>query len=272
MTPGDYIRANTRLLPPPDPARPGGYDFARDAWFKRIGAVGSLNGEIAQVPPPQAPGFWLNAAMRMDRVRTAVTQRIADWGQGQAGAVAAALVTGQRGLIVEDTNTALRAAGIYHIVSISGLHMVLAAGTIFWLVRALLAGLPMVAMRWPVKKIAASLCHGRCATGYCVFSGSEVAAERSLIMTLVMLGAILADRPALSRCAISRSQLIIVLLIEPEQITGPSFQMSFAAVALLIAGAELLRERRDQSGERPWLLADRSARLGGRRWRSSARP
>jgi competence protein ComEC len=251
LMPGDHVRANARLLPPPEPARPGGYDFARDAWFKRIGAVGSLNGEIAQVPPSRPPGFRLEAAMRMDGVRTAVTQRIASWGQGQAGAVAAALVTGQRGLITEDTNTALRAAGIYHIVSISGLHMVLAAGTIFWLVRALLAALPMLALRLPVKKIAA-VCAMIGATGYCVFSGSEVAAERSLIMTLVMLGAILADRPALSMRNLAIAA-IIVLLIEPEQITGPSFQMSFAAVALLIAGAEFMRERRDRTGERPWL-------------------
>ena len=58
---------------------------------------------------------------------------------GQAGAVAAALVTGKRGLIGPATNDALRAAGIYHVVSISGLHMVLAAGVVFWLVRAALA-------------------------------------------------------------------------------------------------------------------------------------
>jgi competence protein ComEC len=67
------------------------------------------------------------------------------------------------------------------------------------------------------------------AVAYCVFSGSEVATERSLIMILVMLGAILIDRPALSMRNLALSALI-VLAREPETLLGPSFQMSYAAV------------------------------------------
>jgi competence protein ComEC len=237
---GEHISANARLLPRPEPARPGGYDFSRDAFFRGLGAVGSLNGTVrlspAQVPMPLSLRF----DSELDKARQALTARIVQaGGGGQAGAVAAALVTGKRGLISEDTNEALRAAGIYHIVSISGLHMVLAAGTIFWMVRALLALAGSTALRWPVKKIAA-LAAIIGASAYCIFSGSEVAAERSLLMTLVMLGAILFDRPALSMRNLAISALLI-LLKEPEQLMGPSFQMSFGAVALLIAGAETHR-------------------------------
>jgi competence protein ComEC len=173
--------------------------------------------------------------------RNSLTRRIADSIGGQAGAVAAALVTGKRGLIDEATNEALRAAGIYHIVSISGLHMVLAAGTMFWLARCLLALIPALALRWPVKKIAAVVAMLG-ATAYCIFSGSEVATERALVMTLVMLGAILVDRPALSMRNLALSALI-VLAREPEALLGPSFQMSYAAVAALIAAAEWARGR-----------------------------
>src|SRR5215213_4655849 len=116
--------------------------------------------------------------------------------------------------------------------------MVLAAGTFFWLARALLALSPAAALLWPVKKIAASLAMLG-ATAYCIFSGSEVATERSLIMTLVMLGAILADRPAISIRNLSLAALI-VLAREPESLLGPSFQMSFGAVAALTALAPLL--------------------------------
>jgi competence protein ComEC len=236
VSPGDHIAAVARLLPPPGPARPGGYDFGRDAFFRGLGAVGSIPGKITLTPPPRPPPPELVLAATIDRARNALTRRIAEIGGGQAGAMAAALVTGKRGLITETTNTDLRAAGIYHIVSISGLHMVLAAGTIFWLVRALLALSQTLALRWQVKKLAA-LAAMIGAVAYCVFSGAEVATVRSLIMTLVMLGAILVDRPALSMRNLALAA-IIVLLREPEALLGPSFQMSFGAVAALIAFAE----------------------------------
>ncbi len=228
-------------MPLPEPARPGGYDFARDAFFRGLGAVGSAL--AVPVPAPAAdPAPWdLRANAAIDQARNAMTERIAALIGGQAGAVAAAMVTGKRGLISEETNDILRAAGLYHIVSISGLHMVLAAGAIFWLTRALLALSAQAALSWPVKKLAAGAALIG-ATGYCVFSGAEVATVRALIMTGVMLGAILVDRPALSMRNLAIAALI-VLAREPESLLGPSFQMSFGAVAALIAYAEWERRR-----------------------------
>ncbi|MCJ2082999.1 ComEC/Rec2 family competence protein [Methylobacterium sp. J-090] len=238
LKPGDRIAATARLLPPPEAARPGGYDFARDAYFRGIGAVGSLVGTIQVRPPAGDLPRFLRLAAAVDDARNALTRRITDANGGQAGAVAAALVTGKRGLINAETNDILRAAGIYHVVSISGLHMVLAAGVVFWLVRALLALVPALALRWPIKKIAAA-CAMAGVTAYCVFSGWDIAAERALIMTLVMLGAILVDRPALSMRNLALAALI-ALAREPDGLLGPSFQMSFGAVAGLIACAPLI--------------------------------
>lgn len=254
VSPGDHILATVRLLPPPGPARAGGYDFGRDAFFKGIGGVGSIAGKIALTPPPSAIPLRLAFDAALDRARNALTQRIASSGGGQGGAMGAALVTGKRGLITEATNNDLRAAGIYHVVSISGLHMVLAAGTIFWLVRALMALSQTIALAWPVKKIAAVAAMIG-ATAYCVFSGGDVATERSLIMTLVMLGAILVDRAALSMRNLALAALI-VLLREPDALLGPSFQMSFGAVAALIAFAERWERRERSKPPRvlPWPL------------------
>ncbi|WP_232630241.1 ComEC/Rec2 family competence protein, partial [Methylobacterium sp. Leaf118] len=241
VRPGDAIRATARLLPPPEAARPGGYDFARDAYFRGIGAVGSLTGKV-EIRAPTAPlPVELRLAARIDEARNVLTRRISEAIGGQAGAVAAALVTGKRGLITEETNAVLRAAGIYHVVSISGLHMVLAAGVVFWLVRAGLALVPVLALAWPIKKIAAGVAMAG-VTAYCAFSGWDVAAERALIMTLVMLGAILVDRPALSMRNLALAA-ILALAREPEALLGPSFQMSFGAVAGLIACAPLLDGR-----------------------------
>ncbi|KQT11756.1 competence protein ComEC [Methylobacterium sp. Leaf399] len=238
LKPGDFIAANARLLPPPEAARPGGYDFGRDAFFRGLGAVGSLVGKIEVKPPPGPLPVRLRAAAAVDDARNALTRRITDAIGGQAGAVAAALVTGKRGLIDQQTNDVLRDAGIYHVVSISGLHMVLAAGVVFWLVRAILAAVPFLALRTPIKKIAAAFAMVG-VTAYCVFSGWDIAAERAWIMTLVMLGAILVDRPALSMRNLALAALI-ALAREPEGLLGPSFQMSFGAVAGLIACAVYL--------------------------------
>jgi competence protein ComEC len=244
---GDHISGQARLMPPPQPAFPGGYDFARDAYFLGLGAVGRWMGPIALSPAPQPAGLRLRMTARIDNARTDLTNRIAQVIGGQAGALSAALVTGKRGLIDEAANDQMRAAGIYHIVSISGLHMVLAAGVFFWLARAGLAMLPSVAETRPIKKWAALTAMAG-ATAYCVFSGSEVATERSLIMTLVMLGAILFDRPALSMRNLAIAALI-VLIREPETMMGPSFQMSFAAVAGMIAANDWWQARRRKGRE-----------------------
>ena len=249
---GAFVAVRARLLPLPEPARPGGYDFGRDAWFRGLGAVGSVLGAPEVRPPPHPPDRWLALAAAVDRARNDVAQRIAAAIGGQAGALAAALVTGKRGLVEEETSAALRGAGIFHIVAISGLHMVLAAGTFFWLVRALLALSPALALTLPIKKIAAVAAMAG-AGAYCVFSGAAVSTERALIMILIMLGAVLFDRPALSMRNLALAALV-VLAREPEALLGPSFQMSYAAVAGLIAAAEWARTRpvEPDAGFVPW--------------------
>jgi competence protein ComEC len=122
LKPGDRIAATARLLPPPEAARPGGYDFARDAFFREIGAVGSLVGKVEVRPAAETTDRQIRLAAAVDAARNALTRRITDANGGQAGAVAAALVTGKRGLINGETNDILRAAGIYHVVSLLRVH------------------------------------------------------------------------------------------------------------------------------------------------------
>ncbi len=252
---GDSIIATMRLVPPADPAEPGGYDFAREAFFQQIGGVGSVVGRVENIEPMDVPvATHIGAAI--DRARNDLTRRIAGVIGGDDGAVAAALVTGKRGLISEEANEALRGAGIYHVVSISGLHMVLAAGLFMWSLRAVLALFPAIALNYPVKKISAVFAMIG-ASAYCVFAGSEVATERSLIMILVMLAAVLFDRPVLSMRNLAVAALI-VMVREPESVMGPSFQMSFGAVAAMIALFE--RGERDEAREADLSFSRRAMR------------
>lgn len=233
------LEAGTRIdfaayvLPPPQPSRPGGYDFARDAWFAGIGGVGTLQGKPAPAADQAISSWHWRMLAAIDRARNDVTARIAGTIGGQAGEVAAALITGKRGGISEETNEILRAAGIYHVVSISGLHMVLAAGMVFFLIRALFALSPAALLTLPVKSIAA-VAAIVAAIAYDIFAGSEIATERSLVMTLIVFGAVLAHRRALSMRNLALAALLLILL-EPETVVGPSFQMSFCAVMGLIA-------------------------------------
>lgn len=226
--PGARVMVTGHLGPPPGPAAPGSFDFRAMAWFERLGAVGYTRTPIMAVTPPEG-GIWA-----IHRARIAVSRAMQDRIGGQKGAVASALFTGDRSGIEEATNEIMRASNLYHIVSISGLHMSMLAGFVY-------AGLRMVAalaaaagtrMRWPAHKIAA-LGALIAAAGYLWLSGGGVATERAFIMVAVMLVAIFADRRAISLRTIAVAAMVI-LVMSPEALTTPGFQMSFAATVALI--------------------------------------
>jgi len=165
-------------------------------------------------------------------------------------------VTGKRGLIPKDANDALRASGLYHVVSISGLHMAIFAGALFWLIRAALALSTRLALRWQIKRLAAALCLLP-AAAYTIFSGAEVATVRSFLMTAIVLLAVALNRNAVTRRNVALSASC-VLLTTPEQVLGPSFQMSFAAVSMLVVSHEWWQRHQ---GPAPSSLFERSVRL-----------
>ena len=127
---GTFVSLKARLNPPMAPLRPGGYDFARDLYFQRIGAVGFVSGEIKRAEPPTAPGLWLRYATAMAGLRDAIDARIRAALPGDTGAIASALITGKRDAITAQINDAMFVSGLGHVLSISGYHMVVAAGVV----------------------------------------------------------------------------------------------------------------------------------------------
>jgi competence protein ComEC len=241
LKPGDFVRLHATLNPPPGPSLPGGYDFARMAWFQALGAVGYAR-EPAQVEQDAAEApLRLRAATAIERVREAIGRRILDALPGQEGAIADALITGERGGITESTNQAFRASGLFHILSISGLHMVIMAGAVFFSIRVLLAAVPAIALRYPTKKwAAAGAMIG--ALAYLLISGSSPATVRSYAMISVMFLAVLLDRSALALRNVALAAFGI-LILWPESLFDPGFQMSFAAVVALVSVYEWVHER-----------------------------
>ncbi|MEO1206222.1 MAG: ComEC/Rec2 family competence protein [Pseudomonadota bacterium] len=255
---GDHIEAWMRLRPPAAPAAPGDYDFARYAWFKGIGGVGFLTRPPEKTPPTTDTVPWdIQLLTRLGSIRAWIGARIKESLPGQTGAIATALITGERGAISEETNDAYRAAGLYHVLSISGLHMAIMGGAVFFTIRALLALFPAITLRFNIKKwAAAGAILG--ALAYLAISGGAFATIRSFLMIAVMFIAILLNRPALALRNVAIAAFII-LLVFPESILDPGFQMSFAAVIALVAGyGEYERWRHSK---RPDIVATRAGAL-----------
>jgi competence protein ComEC len=239
---GEAVKVKATLQPPPEPIEPGGFDFARRAWFDRLGGTGYAMSEVT--PLTEAPVLPWDLAVwsSVDALRTAINRRIRMSLQGDTAEIAVALITGQRGGIPKNINEAMRDSGLTHILSISGLHMAIMAGTVFWLVRALLALVPGLSLRYPIKKWAA-LAALAAATFYLALSGAAVPTVRSWIMTSIVLIAVLLDRPAITMRNVALAALAI-LIVAPESLFEPSFEMSFAAVVGLVALYEWLAKRK----------------------------
>ncbi|MGQ3215390.1 MAG: ComEC/Rec2 family competence protein [Shinella sp.] len=237
---GGGIAGRARLGPPSGPALAGLNDFTFDAYFAGTGAVGYFYRAPTAVAVDE-PGLDDRIRQRIAAWRNNLTEHIRGRIGGDAGAIAAALVTAEQRAIGEDTVEALRQAGLAHVLAISGLNMVLAAGTFLVGARMLMALIPGFAERYPTKKFAAG---GALVmvTLYILVSGGAISAVRSWIMICVMLIAVLFGRAAISLRNVAISA-ILILLVTPSAVTNPGFQMSYAATLGLVAGYAAWRER-----------------------------
>lgn len=244
---GDALVVKAALQPPPPPAEPDGYDFARASWFQGVGGVGFAIGRPADDPAAPTMPFWTVIKTTVERMRESVSERITGAIPGSGGAITDALVTGEHESIPQAMTDVLRDSGLAHILAISGLKLTIMAGAFFGLTRLLLAAFPAVALNWPVKKIASGAGLAG-ATFYLLISGCGSATTRAYVMIAIGLIAMLLDRPALSMRNLAIAALFLILP-QPETLLDPSFQMSFSAVVALMAAYEWSREWRDHSEE-----------------------
>ncbi len=239
---GQALSMRAVLLPPPEPTRPGGFDFARQAWFLSLGAVGYAVSKPVQTQPKTGPPVLLRVRVIIHNLRNAVSKRIAEKLPQVQAALTEALITGERGGIDEETLLALRHSGLAHILAISGLHMAMMAGAIYWLVRSLLAAWPWVTLRLPIKKLAALLALLGGAF-YLLLSGSAIATQRAFVMISIIFLAIILNRQGLTLRNVALAALAI-LIPRPESLFDVGFQMSFAAATSLVAVYEWVQQNK----------------------------
>ncbi len=234
--PGLRVMTTAHLSPPSGPVEPGGFDFQRHAWFARLGAVGYSRVPLLGISRPQRG----DTSLAVFHVRMAASKHIQSVLEGDIGGFAAAITTGDRSAIGKDALDALRATNLAHLLAISGLHMGLLTAVVFGFLRLLLVAHPHTALNWPTKGIAAA---GALAAAslYLALSGGNVATQRAFIMVAAALAALLLGRRALSLRTVAVAALI-VLVLRPEALLGPGFQMSFAATTGLVVVFGWLRD------------------------------
>ncbi|MDD9332613.1 MAG: ComEC/Rec2 family competence protein, partial [Bartonella sp.] len=233
LTPGDGLYGKVKLRALSGAIRPGSYDFSFHNYFKRIGAQGFYLGKPKKISVCQSNTMLGKIIQKIENLRMQMTEKVSKAVGGEGGRVSAALITGQRGGISNNTNEALRIAGLAHILSISGLHMALLSGMVFIIVRSFFAFFPVFSSYYSVKKFAAITALIVTAF-YLILSGANIAAQRSFLMVACMLIAILCNRSAVTMRNFAIAGLVTVA-ISPHEILEPSFQMSFSATVALIA-------------------------------------
>ena len=233
--PGQVVLVTARLSAPEGPTEPGGFDFRRMAFFDGLGAVGYSRTHLVLWEEPE-PGADLVNRLRMHLSRSIMAAL-----PGDAGAFASGAMTGDRSGISKETVEALRDSNLAHLLAISGMNMAFLTGFVFLLLRYGLALVPPLALRINTKKLAAVVAFG-VALFYLLLSGSNVATERAFLMVSVMLGAVLLDRRALSLRSVALAGSVL-LIWQPESLTEPGFQLSFAASVALIAAFDALDGR-----------------------------
>ncbi len=226
LTEGAMVRVQARLMPPASPMLPGGYDFARAAWFEGFAATGSAQGELELIEAG-AGGAVLPSLQR--RLSEHIRSRL----DGSPGAIAAALASGDRGAIATSDEEAMRDSGLTHLLSVSGLHVSAVVAVAYFLAIKLLALWPWLALRVRLPLAAAGVA-ALVGVAYTLLTGAQVPTVRSCVGAVLVLIALALGREPLSLRLVAVGAMF-VLLLWPEALVGPSFQMSFAAVIAIVA-------------------------------------
>ncbi len=231
ITPGDIVAFKAILSPPAEnPAYPGGYDFNRIAYFRKIGAIGYAISPVEIYEKKKEN--WIDRLQ--DYYFKKANESISD---PDLAGIVVSQITADRVVISDATYQSMRKAGLGHLIAISGMNMSVAMVWMFFLARSILAFFPRIALQYDTKKLSCIVAF-TFGTLYLLITGMPVSAVRAFIMVLLFFAGILSDRPSISLHSVGFAALCI-LIITPENLVSPSFQLSFAAVIGLIGMYEI---------------------------------
>ncbi len=246
VEPGRFVRCYAVLRPPPQPGLPGDYAFNRQAYFEGLEAVGYVQGRCRGGTAGVQQRYSDRLAMSVSKIRRGLAQHVRVAAGERAGGFAAALTSGDRSFMPQADVEALRNSGLAHLLAISGLHLGLVGGLVYFALRRSLSAWEWFALRVPVQKPAA-LVAILSTFVYLMLSGASISTQRAFIMAAVFFGAILLDRAPISIRSFSVAMGAVIVL-QPHSVMSPGFQMSFAATGALIATYEGWSRSRREKG------------------------
>ncbi|MFT3762061.1 MAG: DNA internalization-related competence protein ComEC/Rec2 [Pseudoxanthomonas sp.] len=221
---GAHWRLALRVRAPRGLRNPGGFDSEKYALARGVGAVGHVRHAQA--------AMQLDAPRGIDAWREAMSSRIAADVPNASSRFVRALALGDTGGLDDGDWETLRAAGLTHLIAISGFHVGLVSGFFALLASLLWRALPALARHWP-RPQAAAVAALLGAGGYAAVAGFALPTVRTLLMIGVVALAYLSRRGLRTADALALAA-VAVLLFDPLAVLAAGFWLSFAGVAWLL--------------------------------------
>lgn len=238
---GDVVRARVRLSIPRVKSHPGAFD--RRFWLERDGLAASVNAirtrKIDRHAYPysvlavDAPPTYVRLLRVIDGIRARAIGATLDHG-GAHGPMLAAMLYGYRDDMDRELNAAFRRVGIGHVLAISGLHVGLVVGMLWWML-----GHFSLPVRWRAMACLAL------ALLYLGLSGGQVAAARATLMAVIHLAGVVWGRKSDMLNSLGAAAFVIVIA-NPTAPIDISFQLSFTAVIFIYIGVRGWQGRRER--------------------------
>jgi competence protein ComEC len=229
---GQRWQMQVRLKPPIGFMNPGGFDYEAWLFSHNIRATGYVreqgeNHRLAQT----------NYRHGVSIFRSRLLDKLSSLSEDtQHQGILLALALGYRNAIANDDWDLLLKTGTNHLMAISGLHIGMVAGLIYflvlWWIRMALARNWLRPDLWPAQRIAAIVAWSG-ALSYALLAGFALPTQRAVIMLTVGLLAVVAYRQLRPAQALVLA-LIAVLLFDPFAVNSAGFWLSFGAVAVLV--------------------------------------
>lgn len=251
---GDRLRLWIRPLIPRAIENPGGFDYKSSLARRQIYATAFLeNDEGVELLARGPPGLW----SAVENLRREIRRFVEGHLSRENGALIKALVVGDMSGISKEIRAEFTAAGVNHVLSISGLHVGMLGLVVFFLVRSLGSFSTTLLLRWNLLKVATFFSF-LAVLFYTALAGAMVPTVRSAIMIGVYELAVLLDREEELFASLAFAALLIGLAW-PGVIMDISFQLSFLAVLFIVWGLQKIhewlpaRQRDELPQERNWL-------------------
>ncbi len=223
---GQVWRLTVRLKPPHGNMNPGGFDYEQWLFVKNIGATGYVRNKPEPLLIAERAGW-----QGIDTWRERIARRLQNHSDTiKFFGLIKALIIGDKSSISQAQWKVLRKTGTVHLMAISGLHIGMIAGIVFFLVIKI--WLRTGILRWLPAKIAA-LAAIIVAILYSSLAGFSVPTQRALIMLSMVMLAIFADKQTRSYHTLAVA-ILFVLIFDPLAVLNAGFWLSFSAVAMII--------------------------------------